>query len=485
MIDRVLKIFAVLCFVLAASIQPAAAQAFQAGAATSNITPPLGRDIIGGFCPSPSTHVHDELHARCLVLDDGQDALAFVVCDLVGIHDLVCDEARKLIAAALQDSAVARADLGHAHAFGLERPGQRSLSARRRRSTTIRQFVAQRIADGVACADQQPAAGRDRPSARPRRPEHVFNRRWYHEAGHDAGESVRPAIDQVKMNPGAGSANLVEPAGPTDPTISFLAVREPGGQPISVFAAYSLHYVGGVGNGAHLGRLLRRLCERAGAAARTPSGTIRRSSASWPTAPAATSTTSTSASRGRGKKPYEQMRYVADDVAAKVHAALGKVQYQGRRHARRPLPRADDRLAASDATSRSPGPKKTIAAGRESRAAPTCRSSMPSGRCAWPSIPRRRQCRCKCCAIGDVCIGTMPVRGLHRDRPGIQAEVLAQQPAFMVELANGSFGYLPTPRQHKLGGYETWLGTNRLEIEASDKMLAELLAMSEELKAKK
>ena len=29
----------------------------------------------------------------------------------------------------------------------------------------------------------------------------------------------------------------------------------------------------------------------------------------------------------------------------------------------------------------------------------------------------------------------------------------AQQPAFMVELNHGYFGYLTTPRQHKLGGY--------------------------------
>ena len=47
---------------------------------------------------------------------------------------------------------------------------------------------------------------------------------------------------------------------------------------------------------------------------------------------------------------------------------------------------------------------------------------------------------------------------------------------------HGYYGYLPTPRQHKLGGYETWLGTNRLETEASDKLLAELLAMAKELK---
>src|SRR5436305_11842138 len=56
-------------------------------------------------------------------------------------------------------------------------------------------------------------------------------------------------IDKVKMNPGAGSADLVEPAGPTDPTIPIVALREPGGKPIAVFTTYSLHYVGGVGNG--------------------------------------------------------------------------------------------------------------------------------------------------------------------------------------------------------------------------------------------
>src|SRR5436190_24186816 len=72
-------------------------ESFKAGAAISNITPPLGQNIVGGFSPTPSTHVHDELHARCLVLDDGKTRLAFVVCDLLGIHRLISDEARKII----------------------------------------------------------------------------------------------------------------------------------------------------------------------------------------------------------------------------------------------------------------------------------------------------------------------------------------------------------------------------------------------------
>ncbi|MCX5739872.1 MAG: hypothetical protein NTZ61_15515, partial [Proteobacteria bacterium] len=55
---------------------------FRAGAATSNITPSLGGKIVGDFVQFPATNVHDELHARCLVLDDGETRLALVVCDL-------------------------------------------------------------------------------------------------------------------------------------------------------------------------------------------------------------------------------------------------------------------------------------------------------------------------------------------------------------------------------------------------------------------
>lgn len=77
---------------------PAGVEQFQAGAAISNITPDVGSEIIGGFVPFPSQHVHDELHARFLVLDDGKTRLALVVCDLPGIDRLVSEETRKLIA---------------------------------------------------------------------------------------------------------------------------------------------------------------------------------------------------------------------------------------------------------------------------------------------------------------------------------------------------------------------------------------------------
>ena len=51
------------------------------------------------------------------------------------------------------------------------------------------------------------------------------------------------------------------------------------------------------------------------------------------------------------------------------------------------------------------------------------------------------------------------------------------KPSFTMELANGSYGYLPTPEQHKIGGYETWLSTNRVETEASRKIVSEILKL--------
>ena len=49
------------------------------------------------------------------------------------------------------------------------------------------------------------------------------------------------------MNPGIANPDLLEPAGPTDPQLSFLAVQNADGKPLALLANYSLHYVGGVG----------------------------------------------------------------------------------------------------------------------------------------------------------------------------------------------------------------------------------------------
>jgi hypothetical protein len=314
-------------------------------------------------------------------------------------------------------------------------------------------------------------------------PEHVFNRRWYMKPG---TMPLNPfdELDQVKMNPPAGSENLLEPAGPTDPAISILSLRENGegeapARPIAVYASYSLHYVGGVRGGDisadYYGMCCERLEELLETTRQDPpfvallsngtSGDINNINFRQP--------------RPR-KQPYEQMRYVADDVAAKVHAALEGLKY-------RDDITLDARYRELPVAARHPSPERLAWAKEliakkpeiEGRDLPRIYAERTLAMAEQPdTIPLPLQVL----RIGDVAIGTMPCEvfceiGLEfKDRSPIK-------PALLVSLTHGYFGYLPTPRQHKLGGYETWLGTNRLEAEASEKMLDALLEMAGEMKS--
>ena len=449
-----------------------AAETFQAGAATSNITPDVGQEIIGGFVPYPSKHVHDELHARCLVLDDGKTKLAFVVCDLLGIHRIVSTEARRLIQEKISippECVMISATHTHSASSAM---GQNRLNPTPELDDYQR-FVAKRIADGVVravnnCRPAELAFGTVDV------PEHVFNRRWHMRPG-TMPENPFGGIDLVKMNPPAGSPNLVEPAGPTDPTVSFIVVREANGPPISVFSAYSLHYVGGEGPAhvsadyygyycEHLKHLLAtdqtkdiRIDQPPFVAlmANGTSGDINNINFKNPRP---------------GKKPYEQMRYVAEDVANKVHAAMTGLKYK-----------TDLSLAARYREPviawRRPNAEQTkwfeatLAAGPKSKSDISYIYAQRFQRMA--EYPETTTVPLQVLRIGDVCIGTMPCEVLVEI--GLDFKRCSPLPnSFMVELAHGYFGYLPTPRQHQLGGYETWLGTNRLEINASDKLLDQL-----------
>ena len=84
------------------------------------------------------------------------------------------------------------------------------------------------------------------------------------------------------------------------------------------------------------------------------------------------------------------------------------------------------------------------------------------------------------------------MRGLEGDQPlegnGLTRQWLGHLAArnhgrFPARSDHGYFDYLPTPKQHELGGYETWLATNRLEPKASDKMLDALLEMAAEVRS--
>ncbi len=454
-----------------------AAEPFRAGAATSNITPELGGKIVGGFAPLPATGVHDELHARCVVLDDGKTKIALVVCDLIGLHRDVSIEARRLIeeATGIPPSHVAISGT-HTHS---------ATSARAERYVSqplddYQRFVARRIADGV-----RRAINHLRPAqiafGTAEAPEHVFNRRWLMKDG-TAPPNPFGKIDEAKMNPPAGSPDLLEPAGPTDPTISFIALREPGGRLISVYSAYSLHYVGGVPNGEisadYYGMFCNALVKLQNAADQEP-----------PFVPMLANGTSGDINNNDyGKKPerkyqpYEKMRLVAEDVAGKVNAALAKVKWKDNAE-------LDARFRELELSWR-PIEAELLVWAKDKLANPAPNSgktNMPaiyaSHVLKLTSAENPARVPLQVLRIGDICIGSFPCETFAETGLEFKKRSPMKQ-SFMVELNNGYLGYLPTPRHFALGGYETWPGTNSLEPQASVKMLDALLEMAGEMAPK-
>jgi neutral ceramidase len=449
-----------------------------AGAATSNITPELGAEVVGGFLPYPCTNIHDELHARCLVLDDGKTKLALVVCDLLGMHRSVAMAARELIE---KETGIPAANVvisgTHTHSAANALGGPVRSYSSDMDLTDYQKFVARRIADGVRLAIHllRPA---EIAFGTVDVPEHVHIRRWFLQEGK---MPLNPfgKIDKVKMNPGAGKPELVKPAGEPDPTISFIALREPGGRLISVYSAYSLHYVGGV-NGADISAdYYGMYCE---ALKRLQTG----GSDDPPFVALMANGTSGDANNNNfrnpqpRKKPYEQMRYVAEDVAAKVNAALANVTWQNS------APLAA-RYRELDIAWRKIDPE-LIAWAKETEA----KTPRIQGKADLPlayagRVQRLAQASPETKAavqilrIGDICIGTTPTETFAET--GV--EFRKRSPfakSFMIELAHGYYGYMPTPRHFELGGYETWPGTNNLEPQASVKMMDALLEMAAEVK---
>lgn len=461
----------------------------RAGAVTSNITPPLGTRVVGGFAPYPAEHVHDELHARCLVLDDGETRLALVVCDLLGLHRSVSVEARRLIETETgippQNVLISAT---HTHSAGTALGHNRYANGQE--LDDYQRFVARRIADGV-----RRALNLLRPAeiafARVDVPEQVHNRRWRMREG-SVPANPFGKIDRVKTNPPARSPELVEPAGPVDPAVSIIAVREPDGRLISVYCAYSLHYVGGSGRAHVSADYFGMFCEAF--KQRQPDG-----DAAPPFVALLANGTSGDINNidrlnpRSSRVPYERMREVAEDVAGKVEAAVDQIEsWQDRvtldarfRELQLDWRTVEPELLewAKDVEAqapRVPGGNVPVGAKFATEQDWTQRLSYAGRIQSLAEADGPAVVPVQVLRIGDIVIGTSPCETFAE----IGLEFKQRSPlshSFMVSLAHGYIGYLPTPRHFELGGYETWPGTNYLEPQTSVKLLDALIELTAEL----
>ena len=452
-----------------------AGPSLRAGAAVADVTPPeFPIPVIGNFDYRPATQAHDPLSARALVLDDGATQLAIVAVDSCYMPRHVLDDAKRraqaktgipaerMLISATHTHSAPPASPELAHHWELEP----EVEARDERYSEL---LRERIAEAIAAAHSrlQPArlgrAGVDVP-------EELNNRRWHMKEGSIPPDPFGGLTDKVQMNPPRQSPNLVRPAGPTDPEVAMLTVATADGKPLALLAAYSLHYVGGVGpndvSADYFAEFARRVADKLGAGedfvammANGTSGDVN--NIDFTAAPVR-------------MQPYEKIGLVAERVAAAAAAAwssadwiesptLAMAQRELTLARRKPTPEGYDQA------------KAWLAAADESKLP---RRAKPYARRAVNLYegPGSVDILLQALRIGDFGVAAIPFETFTE----IGLEIKEKSPlrrSFTIELANGGEGYLPTPEQHELGGYETWLGTNRVEKDASRKIVAALLEM--------
>ncbi|MVZ66209.1 hypothetical protein GQF61_10100 [Sphingobacterium sp. DK4209] len=455
------------------------AKGFQAGAATSNITPKIGYSINGNMQDTKIRNIHDDIHARALVLDDGQTKLGFVVLDLCMVSRETLDKAKKraseFTGIPVQNMMMSAT---HTHSAGTACGVFQSDP-----EPAYLDFLVERTADALIRAYENRAPAEIAWGVGKEETE-VFNRRWYMKPGTPMPNPFG-GQDQVKMNPGVENPNMLKPAGPIDPEVPSIYLKTLDGKPIAVLANYSLHYVGGTGNGEisadYYGAFAERIGDLivnektkndppfVGIMSNGTSGDIN--NVNWP------------GKKTQSLAPYEKLRQVADKVAQASYSAikdapeqkniiLAAKQEEIRLGVRKP--NAQEIKRAEAIVKKAAGP--TMQSMEEIYARETL---------LMKDYPDQVDLILQVFKIGDLAITAIPAEVFVE----IGLELKAKspfKPTFNIELANGYNGYLPTAKHHKLGGYETWRArSSYLEETAADKILAVLLRLLNDHKANK
>jgi hypothetical protein len=445
----------------------------RAGAAVANIDPDIWPlPMVGTFSLRLAHKAHDPLHVRAVVLDNDGTRIAIAVVDSCYVPRSLVDDAKRRLAKV----GTIRADrvlvsATHTHS---------APAARDRRDVVADPAYVEQVTVGIvdaitrAVKNLEPAElGYGVGSA----PGQVFNRRWFMHKGGIVENPFGETDDKVRMNPPAGSDLLAHPAGPIDPDVSVLSVRATDGRHIALLANYSLHYVGGVSSGAvsadYFGEFARivedKLTRRTLVATDDPPVVAIMSNGT------SGDINNIDFTRKRPKRePFEQIRHVANRIAEVALEARASIRYD-----------ANPTLAMSQALltldKRRPTPEqvkraKCFMAEPDEKKLPKRAKAYAKWTLALDQPPYQDELVLQAIRIGDCGITAIPCEVFAE----IGLEIKAKSPlstTFTIELANGHYGYLPTPRQHALGGYETWLGTNTLELGASDKITAVVLEL--------
>ena len=266
---------------MSASLTPAGTAApVRVGTALVNIDPPNGIPLAGYYHARGSEGILDSLFVRATVLDDGRTKVALVVCDLISLPRSTVLEARRQIekaAAIPPDNVMISATHTHTGPVLARESSRDDMDGGA--SDLARTYTAQlpdRIAKAVADADARLAPA-NISFAREFEQRLAFNRRFWMKDG------------TVGWNPGKKNPNIIRPAGPIDPEVAVVCAESVDGKPLLTYVNFAMHTdtTGGTRTSAdYPGALYRRLADYSGPDMLTmfangPCGNINHLNVNW------------------------------------------------------------------------------------------------------------------------------------------------------------------------------------------------------------
>ena len=463
-----------LALILASTIPPhlQGDSPMQAAALAVDITPSYQPIRTAGYMHPRQVHdIHDPLQARILVLDHAGITLVIGTIDNCVIPRVILDTIKTQASASTGiPSSHMLLSATHTHSA----PPLTGLFLNDAENDYIPELIT-KVANGIAKAFQRMEPARvGWASVTNKR--HVFNRRWILRKGVSYENPLGSNTDTVRMNPGYGNPDVSQPAGPVDPEILVMALSRLDGSLICVHANYSLHYVGGVQGlsadyfGAFASALTKQIMQKQAGKpflamlSNGASGDINNLDYSLPKAPPK-------------KAPYEQIRYVAEDVATSVHQALMGIIWKDsvimniqQREILIGVRKADEEEMERCRKHLKVAQQKDLS--QWTRTEIYARESV-----LLDAFPDRVAMLLQAVRIGQIGIYALPMETFAEIGIQLKNESPLEHQMIM-ELANGYNGYLPTPAQHAMGGYETWRArSSYLEPHASETIVGHLQDM--------
>lgn len=444
------------------SVAAAEPDGLRAGAATADITPALGVSLSGPISKrGPAKRIVTPLHARALVLDNGRERIAFVVCDCTIIYRDIVDKAKRLVRERT-GLPPERFVLASTHSHAAPRVGL----ATSKLDLQYYDRFCEGIADAVSTAIENMAPAQVGWGVGSK-PEFVRCRRELLEPGTLAMNAFGEQKDRVVMR---GGNQVTRPAGPADPQLGVLSVQHDNGRPLAVLASFPVHYVTGDTRGdvtadywGHFADRLSTLMTTdktsrpfVGILARSPGGDI------------APFRGGCEGMKKLGSALAEEAFRVCQQIEYRDHVPLGVCQTTIDVAVRRPNA---ERIEWAKAVLAGTWKGKTHRSSKVYAQQALELAQFP------PTVPVCLQAF----RVGDLGITTVPCELFAATGIAIRKES-PLRPYFNIDLANGFWCYLPPPEQHELGGYSTWAATSScFEVDAEPKIRRELLRLLREV----